>query len=74
MRGPAGSRRLPEPEQIHVKSLVTAVQMDAGGVTMINRFIGIGVLAVTLALPALAQAQGVPGGMERGARDGDGTR
>src|ERR1700752_3117158 len=38
---------------------------------MTRRFIGITALAVALALPALAQAQGVPGGVERGSRDGE---
>jgi hypothetical protein len=32
---------------------------------MISRFFGMSALAVTLALPSLAQAQGVPGGVER---------
>jgi Protein of unknown function (DUF1236) len=38
---------------------------------MIRRFIGVTALAATLALPVLAQAQGVPGGVERGSRDGE---
>jgi hypothetical protein len=38
---------------------------------MIRRFIGISVLAAALALPVMAQAQGVPGGIERGSRDGE---
>ena len=37
---------------------------------MIRRFIGIAALAA-VALPVVAQAQGVPGGVERGARDGE---
>jgi hypothetical protein len=38
---------------------------------MIRRYIGIAALAATVALPALAHAQGVPGGVERGSRDGE---
>ena len=38
---------------------------------MIRRFIGIAALAATVALPVMAQAQGVPGGIERGSRDGE---
>jgi len=38
---------------------------------MIRRFIGITALAAALALPSLAQAQGVPGGVERGWRHGE---
>ena len=39
---------------------------------MIRRFIGITALAVTMALPVMAQAQqGVPNGVERGSRDGE---
>ena len=38
---------------------------------MIRRFIGTAVVIGALAIPALAQAQGVPGGVERGARDGE---
>jgi hypothetical protein len=38
---------------------------------MIRRFIGIIALAAAMALPAVAQAQGVPGGVERGSRDGE---
>jgi hypothetical protein len=38
---------------------------------MICRFIGVTALAATLAFPVLAQAQGVPGGVERGSRDGE---
>ena len=38
---------------------------------MIRRLIGIAALAVIVTLPALAQAQGVPGGVERGSRDGE---
>jgi hypothetical protein len=38
---------------------------------MIRRFIGITALAFAVALPVLAQAQGVPGGVERGSRDGE---
>ena len=33
---------------------------------MIRRYIGIAALAATVALPVLAHAQGVPGGIERG--------
>src|ERR1700753_3365281 len=38
---------------------------------MIRRFIGIATVAAALALPAVAQAQGVPGGVERGSREGE---
>jgi hypothetical protein len=38
---------------------------------MIRRLIGIAAVAAVVALPAVAQAQGVPGGVERGSRDGE---
>jgi len=38
---------------------------------MIKRILGATAIIATLAMPALAQAQGVPGGIERGARDGE---
>ena len=38
---------------------------------MIRHFIGTAALVAALAIPSLAQAQGVPGGIERGARDGE---
>ena len=38
---------------------------------MIRRFIGVAAIVTAIALPALAQAQGVPGGIERGAREGE---
>jgi hypothetical protein len=38
---------------------------------MIRRFLGIAVLAATVALPVVAQAQGVPGGVEQGSREGE---
>ncbi|ABD05424.1 Protein of unknown function DUF1236 [Rhodopseudomonas palustris HaA2] len=38
---------------------------------MINRFVGTAVVILALAAPAVANAQGVPGGIERGARDGE---
>ena len=38
---------------------------------MIRRFVGIATLVAAMALPVLAQAQGVPGGIERGSRDGE---
>ena len=38
---------------------------------MIRRFIGIAALVATVAPPVVAQAQGVPGGIERGSRDGE---
>lgn len=38
---------------------------------MIRRFLGIATLVVATALPGLAQAQGVPGGVERGSREGE---
>lgn len=38
---------------------------------MIRRFIGTAAVLAVLAVPAVAQAQGVPGGIERGAREGE---
>src|SRR5512140_1160398 len=38
---------------------------------MIRRLIGIVAVVAAVALPAVAQAQGVPGGIERGSRDGE---
>src|ERR1700687_2651978 len=38
---------------------------------MIRRLIGITALVAAMALPVVAQAQGVPGGVERGSRDGE---
>lgn len=38
---------------------------------MIRRFIGIAALVTAVALPVVTQAQGVPGGVERGSRDGE---
>jgi hypothetical protein len=38
---------------------------------MIRRFIGVAAIVAAVALPSLAQAQGVPGGVERGAREGE---
>ncbi|MBC7576574.1 MAG: DUF1236 domain-containing protein [Tardiphaga sp.] len=38
---------------------------------MMRRFLGATAIIATLAIPVLAQAQGVPGGIERGARDGE---
>lgn len=38
---------------------------------MIRRFLGTAAVVAALALPAVAQAQGVPGGIERGAREGE---
>ena len=38
---------------------------------MIRRVIGIAAVVAALAIPALAHAQGVPGGIERGAREGE---
>lgn len=38
---------------------------------MIRRFLGTAALVATLAIPAMAQAQGVPGGIERGSREGE---
>ena len=38
---------------------------------MIRRFLGTAAIVAVLAIPSLAQAQGVPGGVERGARDGE---
>jgi hypothetical protein len=38
---------------------------------MIRRLIGAAAICAAVAIPALAQAQGVPGGIERGARDGE---
>src|SRR4051794_20152720 len=41
------------------------------GANMIRRVIGIAAVVAALAVPALAHAQGVPGGIERGAREGE---
>jgi hypothetical protein len=38
---------------------------------MIRRFIGTAAVVAALALPTLAQAQGVPGGVDRGSREGE---
>jgi hypothetical protein len=38
---------------------------------MIRRFLGTAAIFAALALPSLAQAQGVPGGVERGSREGE---
>jgi hypothetical protein len=38
---------------------------------MIRRFIGTAAVVAALAFPALAQAQGVPGGIDRGSREGE---
>jgi hypothetical protein len=38
---------------------------------MIRRLIGTVAIVAALAIPAVAQAQGVPGGVERGSRDGE---
>jgi len=38
---------------------------------MIRRLLSTAVVISALAIPALAQAQGVPGGIERGAREGE---
>ena len=40
---------------------------------MISRFIGATAVVAILAIPSLAQAQGVPGGIERGSREGERT-
>src|ERR1700712_1424278 len=53
-------------------SWVTTSANKLPGDIMIRRFIGITALAVTMALPVMAQAQqGVPNGVERGSRDGE---
>ena len=38
---------------------------------MIRRLIGTAAVLAVIAVPAIAQAQGVPGGVERGAREGE---
>jgi len=38
---------------------------------MIGRFVGAAFFVIAVAVPVVAQAQGVPGGIDRGARDGD---
>jgi hypothetical protein len=38
---------------------------------MIRRTLGTAAVVLALAVPSLAQAQGVPGGIERGAREGE---
>ena len=58
-------------EPIGVQSLVFAILTDTSGAIMIQRFIGMTALSPPWRFPRLAQAQGVPGGIERGARDGE---
>ena len=38
---------------------------------MMKRLLGTAAVLATLAMPAIAQAQGVPGGIERGSREGE---
>ncbi len=38
---------------------------------MIRRIIGIAAIVAAVAIPAVAQAQGVPGGIDRGSREGE---
>lgn len=38
---------------------------------MIRRLLGTAAIVATMALPVIAQAQGVPGGIDRGAREGE---
>jgi hypothetical protein len=38
---------------------------------MIRRLVGAAVVVLAISIPAVAQAQGVPGGIERGSRDGE---
>src|SRR6185295_7027388 len=38
---------------------------------MIRHLAGAAALVLAISVPAIAQAQGVPGGIERGARDGE---
>jgi hypothetical protein len=47
------------------------VNLKIDGVIMIRNFVGAAAIAATVFLPVASQAQGVPGGMERGARDGE---
>src|SRR6202043_1182779 len=48
-----------------------ATLSNRSGDIMIRRFIAIAALATTVALPVVAQAQGIPGGVERGSREGE---
>jgi hypothetical protein len=41
------------------------------GAIMIRRMIGIAAIAAAVALPGVVQAQGIPGGIDRGSRDGE---
>src|SRR3954447_22515496 len=56
-------------EPIARQRLVT--HQSHSGANMIRRFIGVAAIVAAVALPNLAQAQGVPGGIERGAREGE---
>src|SRR5450756_1914914 len=59
------------PEPNRPPSVVLAPFPNSTGDVMIRRVIGIAALVATVALPVAAQAQGVPGGIERGSRDGE---
>jgi hypothetical protein len=48
-----------------------SISAITNGDIMIRRVIGIAVVAAAMALPVMAQAQGVPGGIDRGSRDGE---
>src|SRR5450631_4373066 len=76
MRPPPGGTRARQaryrrPEPNRPTSVVLAPIPNSTGDVMIRRFIGIAALVATVALPVAAQAQGVPGGIERGSRDGE---
>jgi hypothetical protein len=66
---PAGWR-LPDGTQSAPAGCISTPAITIGDI-MIRRFIGIVALAASVALPVVAQAQGVPGGVERGSRDGE---
>jgi hypothetical protein len=60
---PAGTYRLP--------IACPGTSANTIGDIMIRRLIGITALVAAMALPVVAQAQGLPGGVERGSRDGE---
>jgi hypothetical protein len=71
--GPLTLGLRPEPNRPEIGCI--GILNDISGVIMSRRLIGIAALVATMTLPAMtlatpAQAQGVPGGIERGSQDG----
>jgi Protein of unknown function (DUF1236) len=60
----------PARNQLFARALCPDLVIISGA-NMIRRVIGITAIALALAIPAIADAQGVPGGIERGAREGE---